>query len=735
MAEKTAAAPRSCWKRAKTPTMIQMEATECGAASLGVILGFFGKHLTLEELREKCGVSRDGSNALSLIKTARAYGLDAHGYKKELEELFHLQLPAILFWQFNHFIVLEGFAKNRVYINDPATGPRTITYRELDEGYTGVVLAFQPGPEFKKERRAPLLITRLIERLQGIRSSLLYLVLVAFCLVLPGLAFPAFTRVFIDNLFSSRSAVWETDFLLGLSAIAIGAGLLTYLQQHYLARIQQKLSISLSSRFLWHILRLPLSFYAQRFSGEIAYRVQLNEQVAQKLTGSLASTAIDLLLIAFYAVVMFRYDGVIASAGIAAALLNLGLMVVIGRSRNDAYARQQQEMGKKDALSINALQNIATLKATGSESDFFARWAGCYVKTVNASQEAGKKDAYLTVFPYFMQTLTLAFLLSFGAWRVMNGHLSVGMLMALQVLMLAFLQPVLRFVDFESTLQTLKTTIARLDDVMKNPIDELYKQAQKSEHKELSPSAIKLAGSLEFKEVTFGYSPLEEPLLKNLEFALKPGQRLALVGPTGCGKSTIARLCAGLYKPWSGEILYDGQGLMKLPRDLMTRSLAIVDQDIFLFAGTVRDNVTLWDPAASEIELIRACKDACIHETIIARDLGYDSMVADGGKNFSGGERQRLEIARALLSNPTILIMDEATSALDSEMERAIVDNIRRRGCTCILIAHRLSTIRDADEILVLDHGHVVERGAHEALKALAGHYRELVEKETVDHG
>jgi len=705
-----------------------MEMAECGAASLAIILAFFKKYVPLEELRIECGVSRDGSNAFNIIKAARFYELEAKGYKKDLSEIYQIKGPAILFWEFNHFVVLEGFGKKKVYINDPATGPRTISYEEFDQSYTGIVLTFEKKETFKEGGHPPHIFEGLYQRFKGVKSPLLFLLLASLCLLLPGLAIPAFTRIFVDELFNSHLLAWQWGFLLCMLFTVAMMGILNFLQQFYLNRLQQKLSVELSSHFLWHILRLPLSFYMQRYSGEIAYRMQLNTSISETMTGTLATTVLSLILITFYGIVMFFYDSLIACIGFVAALLNITMLLLINRSRQDAFAKYQQDYGKSLGVSINALQAIDTIKATGSESDFFARWAGYYAKTVNSDQEIGKKDALLSFFPILTQSLAQAFLLGLGSWKVMQNELSLGMLMALQVLLSGFLLPVVQFVNFGALMQALKINIARLDDVLKNPIDEIYnKQSQSS--KDLS-LPVRLSGYLTFRNVTFGYSPLADPLLKQLSFSLKPGQRIALVGPSGSGKSTIGRLACSLFQPWEGEILYDGKKFEDIPRELTSRSIASVDQEIFLFSGTVRQNLTLWDPTIPEEDLVLACKDACIHEEILAREKAYDSSVTEKGKNFSGGERQKLEIARALLFNPTILILDEATSALDPDTEKTIIDNIRRRGCTCIMIAHRLSTIRECDEILVLHKGKIQQRGNHQSLKEEEGLYRELVKKE-----
>ncbi|ARV57828.1 NHLP family bacteriocin export ABC transporter peptidase/permease/ATPase subunit [Nostocales cyanobacterium HT-58-2] len=717
--------------RVKTPTLLQMEAVECGAAALGIILSYYGCYVPLTELRQECGVSRDGITAINLVRAARNYGLEAKGFKKELDALLELPCPYIIFWNFNHFLVVEGFQANRVYLNDPATGPRSVSLVEFDEAYTGVVLVMQPGPNFRKQGRKFNILLSLGDRLKSAWVALAYCVLAGFLLVIPGLATSAFTQVFVDNVLVQGLQDWLRPLLLGMLLTAVIKGILTWLRFLHLRRLKIKLAMGMSSKFLWHILRLPISFYGQRYAGEIASRVSINDRVANVLSGQLATTTIDCVMLIFYAAIMIWYDWLLTAIGICFALVNLLVLQWMSRRRVDAHTQLTQELGKIAGLSIAGLKSIEVIKASGLESDFFARWAGYQAKATNAQQELGLQNQTLTVLPPLLSALMSMVLLVVGGLRVMDGHLSIGMLVAFQSLMISFLAPVNNLVNLGSTLQELESDISRLDDVLHNSTDPQTQPEEIIDESSVSrENKFRLQGYVELRNVTFGYSRATPPLIQNFSLSIKPGQRVALVGGSGSGKSTIAKLVSGLYEPWEGEICFDGYLRSQIPRQVLSNSIALVEQDIFLFGGSVRDNLSLWDTTLSDRHLRRACKDAVIHDVILSKPGGYDGELLEGGVNLSGGQRQRLEIARALVNNPSILVLDEATSALDAETEKMIDQNLRLRGCSCIIIAHRLSTIRDCDEIIVLDRGQVVQRGTHETLRLLAGKYAQLLNSE-----
>jgi ATP-binding cassette subfamily C protein len=723
-------------KRARTPTLLQMEAVECGAASLGILLSYFGRHEPLATLRRECGVSRDGSNAASLMQAGETYGLESKAFSKEVSALFEPDFapPYVVFWNFNHFLVIEGLdqEKDKVFLNDPANGHRTVSMTEFEEAFTGIVLTFRPGEEFKKGGSKPSMIGALRTRMKGYYRTLAFAVLAGFLLVIPGLLAPAFTQIFLDRILIQGYSDWLKPLVICMGVLVIVHGLLKALQLVCLRRFRLSLSARLSAQFFRHILRLPVAFYAQRFSGEISDRSQLNEKIANVLSGTLAQTFIDVIMMVFYAALMFFYAPSLTWIAIGFALINFIALKKMGSWRVEANMRVLQESGKVSGASIAALQGIETMKASGMESGFFSKWSGYYANASNARQQVELTNAALGTLPDLLASISSMLILVVGGFFVIEGDMTIGMLVAFRILTMSFLRPVGNMVGLGQTIQELEGDLRRLDDVLAHEQDPSEAAPELSEEEIQELDQVRLNGQLDVVDLSFGYNPTAPPLIENFNLSVRPGQRVALVGGSGSGKSTLAKLVAGLYQPLTGEVRLDGQPRAEIPKLIMSNSLSMVDQDLLLIGGSVRDNLTLWDDSVPEATLTEALKDAEIFDRVQALPGGLEAMLSEGGDNLSGGERQRLEIARALVNKPSILILDEATSALDTESERLIVERITMRGCTCLIVAHRLSTIRDCDEIIVLEKGKVVERGTHEDLWQSGGVYAGLL---TSDEG
>ncbi|HIG06578.1 MAG TPA: NHLP family bacteriocin export ABC transporter peptidase/permease/ATPase subunit [Planctomycetes bacterium] len=712
-------------KRVKTPTVLQLEAVECGAASLAMILGYHGRIEPLAKLRQNCGVSRDGSKAANILRAARRYGLEANGIKASVDALRNLQMPCILFWEFNHFVVLEGFKKDRVYINDPAMGHRIISISDFERSFTGVALAMQPGEQFEKGGKRPSLIGAVAERLAGSALPVVFCIFVGFLMVIPGILFPVLLQVFLDEIILQGRVDWARPVMLGMfSAILLGLAL-RYLQMNSLRRLRLNLTIKLSSQFLWHLLQLPNEFYVQRFAGEVASRSRLNEELASDISGRLAQTAIDVVMAGLYLTVMLYYDVLLTCVGLCVALLNFTLLRWISASRIEASMRVLQEFGKAEGTAMAGLKGMETIKASGLESGFYEKWSGYYSKAINAQQNLQVSNVLLSTMPTLLSALATVLVIIVGGFRVIDGFMTIGMLVAFQSLMGSFLGPVENLLDLGTVSQEMRGDLDRIDDVLKYPFERAALEMADSDEQE--GEKVFLSGDIRLENVSFGYNPLEPPMLEDMNMHIKPGDRVALVGGSGSGKSTLAKLISGELVPWSGEIYFDGVPLSELPRNQFVNSFSFISQEILLFSGTVRDNLTLWDSTVPDSDLHQACEDAAILETITALPGGFDAELIEGGNNLSGGQRQRLEIARTLVPNPTILILDEATSALDTETERVVLDRMRMRGCSSIFVSHRLSTIRDCTEIIVLEHGKVVERGNHDQLWSAAGAYANLL--------
>ena len=710
---------------ARVPVVMQMEALECGAACLAMVLAYYGKWVPLEQVRLDCGVSRDGSNARNMLRAARSYGLAAKGYKFEPEDLKKSgKFPCIIHWNFNHFVVLNGFRGNKAVLNDPARGTYAVSMKDFDDAFTGICLFFEPGEDFKPEGKPRSMISYAKERLSGAGAAVAFAALTAVISALLGIITPAFSRVFLDRLLTGENPDWLMPFTLALAGISVIQLVAAWMQAVYSLRINGKLAVVGNTTFLWKVLRMPMEFFSQRMAGDIQGRQSANAEIAGHLVNTFAPLALDAVMMVFYLAVMLRYSVLLTMIGLVSVFANLLLSGVISQKRVNITRVQMRDAGKLAGMTVAGIEMIETIKASGAENGFFEKWAG-YQASVNASQvKFQRTNQLLGLLPALVSSLCGTAVLMTGVYLTMDGSFTVGMILAFQGFLSSFVSPAMTLISAGQTLQEMRTDMERIEDVMKYPTDPALEAADDS------AEYSKLSGAVELRHVTFGYSRLAEPLISDFSMTLKPGSRVAFVGPSGCGKSTISKLISGLYKPWSGEILFDGRPISQIDRSVFTGSLAVVDQDIILFEDTIANNIKMWDNSIEDFEMIMAARDAQLHEDIMQRDGGYQYKLTEGGKDLSGGQRQRLEIARVLTQDPTIIILDEATSALDAKTEYDVVKSIKDRGITCIVVAHRLSTIRDCDEIIVMEQGRVVERGTHEELMRRGGTYTQLVSNE-----
>lgn len=712
---------------AKVPVVMQMEALECGAASLAMILAYYGKWVPLEQVRFDCGVSRDGSNARNILRAARSYGLSAKGYRYEPETLKKEgKFPCIIHWNFNHFIVLDGFRGNKAVLNDPAKGCYTVPMDTFDVSFTGVCLLFEPGEDFVPEGRPQSMLAYARKRLVGAGTAIAFVTLTTVISSLLGIITPAFSRIFLDRLLTGENPDWLLPFTLALAGISLLQLVVAWIQAIYSLRINGKLAMVGNTTYMWKILRMPMAFFSQRMAGDIQSRQASNAMIAGQLVNTFAPLALNAVMMIFYLVVMLRYSLLLTLIGLVSVFANLVLSSVISKKRINITRVQMRDAGKLAGTTVAGIEMIETIKASGAENGFFEKWAG-YQASVNASQVRFQRmNQILGLLPTLISSLCSTAVLMTGVFLAMQGSFTVGMIMAFQGFLSSFVSPAMTLVSASQALQEMRTDMERVEDVLKYPADVTFED----DGAEPEAGYDKLSGNIEIKNITFGYSRLAEPLIRDFSMTLKSGSRVAFVGPSGCGKSTISKLISGLYKPWSGEILFDQKPMSEIDRCVFTGSLAVVDQDIILFEDTIANNIKMWDNSIEDFEMIMAARDAQLHEDIMQRDGGYQYRLTEGGKDFSGGQRQRMEIARVLAQDPTIIILDEATSALDAKTEYDVVKSIKDRGITCIVVAHRLSTIRDCDEIIVMDRGKVIERGTHEELMKNGGAYTQLVSNE-----
>ena len=710
--------------RARVPVIMQMEALECGAASLAMIMAYYGKWVPLEQIRQDCGVSRDGSNAKNVLLAARSYGFEAQGFRCEVDALKDsIDLPCIIHWNFNHFVVLDGFSGKYAWINDPARGEVKVSMEEFDQSFTGICLQITPGPGFEPGGKKKSTLAFASSRLKGARAAVIFVLLSTVIGYLFGLINPVFSRFFMDHLLTGENRELLYPFLGIMIVMGLAQVTVAWVQAVYSLKINGKMAIVGSSDYMWKVLRMPMGFFSQRMAGDILQRQGSNAAIASTLVNILTPLLLNTIMMFVYLVVMLRYSVLLTMVGIVTIILNLMVSRIISAKRVNITRVQMRDAGKLASATVSGIQMVETIKASGAENGYFQKWAG-YQASVNAQTvRFARLNQFLGLIPATLSSIAESLVLILGVWLAMRGEFTLGKIMLFQGFLSAFMSPAMTIIAAGQTLQEMRTEMERVEDVMQYPTDPNCADVPLSDDADYA----KLSGEVELKHVSFGYSSLGAPVIKDFSMHIKPGSRVAFVGSSGCGKSTISKMISGLYQPWTGEILFDGKHINEIDRSVFTGSVAVVDQDIVLFEGTVADNIKMWDESIEDFEMILAARDAQIYDDIMAREGGFYGKLTEGGKDLSGGQRQRLEIARVLAQDPSIIIMDEATSALDAKTEYELVKAVKERGITCIVIAHRLSTIRDCDEIIVLDHGVVTERGTHEQLMALGGAYTELI--------
>ena len=699
----------------KVPVVMQMETVECGAAALSMLLAYHGKWLSIEQLRTDCGVSRDGSNARNIVLAARHHGMDAHGWQADIDHLPSLA-PAIIHWNHNHFVVFKGFHRGMAFINDPAMGSMAVSMKDFQSSYTGVAITSVPGDDFKPQGHQTSILHYVRENIRGAKDAFIFTLLMGILMSFAGMVYPLFSQVFLDSIITGKNDEWTVPFFVGIACLVVFNFLLALLDNVYGRRFAGSMSLKGNTRFLWHALNLPIEFFTQRYVGDIVQRQSLNEHITTTLIRILAPYAVDVALLVVYIVVMAQYSVLLTIVGISVVALNIYSVAAERELRTNLARALEQSEGKFYGITMSCVDNIESIKAAGAERGFFEFWAGTFARRNNQEVAFQKRPFWPFVFGHFANS----FILILGAALILNGQFSIGMLMAFQGFMAEFMKPAMGLMQGSTTVLEMRSQMERIDDVMAYPAEQTGKGESPAHN-------AKLGGMIEMKNVIFGYSLSAAPLIRDFSMTLHPGKSVAIVGASGCGKSTIAKLLTGLYQPWSGEILFDGRDSHDISRDEFVNSVACIDQNVVLFDDTIAENIKMWDHSIEDFTMTMACIDAGIRDDIISRPRGFNTRLVKGGGNFSGGQRQRFEIATALAREPVILILDEATSALDTVMESEVMQSIRQCGASTIVIAHRLSTIRDCDEIIVMDKGRIVQRGSHDELMAHGGRYEELI--------
>jgi ATP-binding cassette, subfamily B, bacterial len=703
------------------PFIQQLSATECGAACLAMLLGYYGKQVPLSDVRDVIGVQRDGVNALALIQAGRWYGLRGRGVRLGLEALPYLAKGAILHWEFAHFVVFERWCKDGVAIVDPAYGRRWVPMEQFNRAFTGVALTFEPADDFQPKADRQRVVWGYVKYMVGHSGLLGRLGVLSILLQLFALALPLLTGMLVDRVIPHGDEHLLTVLSLGMLAMVLFSFLASLIRSHLLLYLRTHLDTQMTLGFLEHLAMLPYAFFQQRSEGDLMMRVNSNAQIRELLTSTALSGLLDGALASVYLVILLLASPAMAALVLLLGLLQAGVFLLSYRRYQELMSRDLQTQAKAQSYLVQMLAGIETLKAGALEERAVEQWSHLFVDELNVALKRGRLSALVEASMNALRIGSPLLVMWFGGLQALNGSLSVGTMLALNALASGFLSPIATLISTALQLQLLRSYIERLEDVLQAPPEQAKRGMSR---------APGLTGAIELDNVSFSYGPLAAGGVHKVSVHIAPGQKVAIVGRSGAGKSTLAKLLLGLYQPSSGRVLYDGLDLAGLDLHSVRQQCGIVTQRSYLFGTSIRENITLQDPTIPLPQVVEAAQLAGIHEDIIAMPMGYDTLLLDGGGSLSGGQRQRVALARALVHRPAILLLDEATSALDAITEAQVHRHLAALRCTRIVIAHRLNTIRDADLILVLEDGAIVERGAHAALLAHRGPYAALVQSQ-----
>lgn len=699
-----------------TPLFLQSNSGESGAICLAMLLGHFGAFPKLTEVKDSCDCGNDEIEPMHLLEASRRFAFDANLLTLSLHELEKQSCPFIIPTVAGKYILLVKKKWRSFIVHDPETGRKKITRDDLAGMFAGQILVAVPGEDFVTFGQRSSFVREIFSLLYHYKSGVSYVLAAGFVLLIPAIVIPALNKIFFDDIILQGQTLWYKPMLMIMAVLLVLGSILVFLQQWILLRFEIKMSMVDSAKFVSHILSIPYPYFQSHPAGDTIKRIKLNDAIATMLSRDMTRLFISLTTIFIYGFIMMKFSVLLTVAGVSVMLINILALRYFSAKRtalNQALFQKQQRTFNMASVGI---EHIETLKASGWENNFFTLWSSYLIDAINDEQKLGFTSRLLTVLPEFLAQFNNVIIVILGGILIISGEISIGVFIAMQSFIANFAEPVKNAVEITGNIQLNKSKFNNLQDTLSEPVDQLCQQEGRISINQITPFNARLSGKLDVRNISFSYSRFSPPLIKNFSLCVEPGRRIALVGGSGCGKSTILKVIAGLYTPGSGEILFDDTNINMINGDVLRNSLAIVDQDVFLFTGMISDNIVMWNRAIEHDAIVQAAKDAAIHDVITERPGGYQAMVAPGGGNFSGGQRQRLEIARALVTNPSIIFMDEATSALDAETERVVMENIRKRKCTTITIAHRLSSIKDYDEILVVDEGQVIQRGSHDEL-------------------